>query len=213
MLNPDIYHQVLLQSDYNTLKKLCLTTNKTWCQNKAFWIEKLKYDHLPSLKDNNTVHEWLDYYRLMLRLKKRAERLLNLNKLEKHDPINPSTGRISITLFPEYNQFLINLLPDTLAKHVNDENDFSNLDIQLINHTYKLSYNLFFEDDTMISYDMTMNENDIIKLLISFFYFDPFVEVLDDESYPFELTDYNYATASFKEALRLQNREAYYEID
>lgn len=212
MLNSDIFHQVLLQSDYNTLRKLCLTTNKTWCQNKAFWIEKLEYDHLPILTNPTTVHEWLDYYRLMLRLKKRAEKLLTLNKIEKHDPMNPSTGRISITLFPEYNQFLINLLPDELVEHING-GDFSNLDILLINHTYKLSYNLFFEDDTMMSYDMTMNENDIIKLLITFFYFDPFVEMLDDESYPFELTDYNYECASFKEALRLQNREAYYKID
>src|SRR5947208_2278161 len=65
-LYDDIWYNILIQSDIETIENLCVTNKNAYkiCNNKSFWRNKFHNDGLPfdSQKQYNTVNEWIKEY-------------------------------------------------------------------------------------------------------------------------------------------------------
>lgn len=66
IIDYDIYYNILMHSDYKTIKNLCLTniTSIKVCDSKFFWNNKFIYDNIPILTSEKLTnrHEWINEY-------------------------------------------------------------------------------------------------------------------------------------------------------
>jgi len=192
-MNQDIYYNILLNSDYNTLKSACLINKNNACNDVYFWLKKFNYDHLPIPIDfkykyfNKTISEWLLLYKIMLDNQYKAIKLLKINQYEKYNRI--TTGLLSISLIEQYYNFIFDINTFGILNIYTKEeileqltNDLVRFEIQLLdNHRYKLSY-VVINDQDILNSIVTINENDLIYFLTLFFYYDENPEILDDQS-------------------------------
>ena len=86
-INYDVYYNLLIQSDYKTIKSLCLTntTSIKVCSDDFFWKNKFIYDDTPILaaKQLNNMGEWINEYINVNVAKNTADDIFKIWKLER----------------------------------------------------------------------------------------------------------------------------------
>jgi hypothetical protein len=183
----DLYHNVLLTSDIDTLQQLCVVNNavNSYCHDKFFWVEKFKHDNLPLPRELPTSYKlWVMLYKTMLMCKRTAINVLLINQIEKNRQVDPTTGVITVTLFDNYD--LNALLPQELLDKIEQPETeyFSFLIITLLeNGNYELTYVAqSMEQDTYVEFKYPMTYSTMVQFLTLMLYNDPNLEILDDRS-------------------------------
>lgn len=97
-MHKDTYYNLLLQSDYKTISRLCSTNKEinSICNQNSFWVDKMNYDQLPIY---TTVLNYKSYYFKISKLIDKVNNIFNL----------PYTTVLTIQLDYE-NQDLLSLL-------------------------------------------------------------------------------------------------------
>ncbi len=185
----DVFLVTMLNSNIDEVKTQCLT-NKTafnHCSHKDFWVEKFKHDRLPLLSSPSNINEWIKQYKLIQSFKYKAQEILMINKIESEREID------------QLNTIMLNLNENTyyLAKLLFDVEDYEldyAYDIIIKNNinNYEIFYNrIFYDDNILYQLKKSINYNEILTLLISVMYLDPHVEILDQNSDFWDVSDYH----------------------
>jgi hypothetical protein len=156
----DLYEQIMLDMDIDTLKSFC-STNKKVCLNFNFWVKKFKYDNLYIFTTNlpKTSFNWIKEYKKSLQATQIAEKILQ-----------KSTNVDSIILC-EINktnlEVLNNILPFNIHKNSMPIFDFTKYTIT----------DRDFVNDIIINYD---NLDQILYIFKRLIYYSPSVTLCDN---------------------------------
>lgn len=181
----DIIYEFTLRSDSMSLCILCLTNKYVYnlIYSNAFWVNKLKYEHLPlpyigdvwnlekyevHFRSNNypKTCTWINIYGEMLKARFVANRIIIINNVEKYAMFRPTTGEINIPI-----QGILNNDPYGLPLClINDYTNLSyylpnHLHIKLLDNTYIVEYKVFSED--YITKATETDEKTILLILTS----------------------------------------------
>lgn len=200
----EVYHNILLNADVETLRSLCFVDRdiaKT-CNNKYFWVEKFKYDLLP-LPVPTPKKLNIDEYEKMLMIKKEMFDLLLVNFIEKNRSnkvgiMSVTKGYIQIYVTKEYKKDIENLLPVRLlyiipenTELVDDSDEIEFISIIKIDSINDNIYDLKF-DKTYIDgngknlrFSMKCHKWEILEMLTAFKYYNENVEILDEHNMNF----------------------------
>lgn len=171
-------YNLLLQSDLNTIKKLCITNQQAnkICRDMSFWKNKYMNDY--PIYDNPV--NWKNEYIKMTNVIKEADNILTISNIEKENypyKDHATPGVIMLELQSRVN-YKVKFLGDKILNMVdkileNNEADVfaGMITITPINDKYELYYNFYDEDliidegiKTIIAY------KDVKKILIGAIY-------------------------------------------
>jgi len=199
MESGDTIYNILLNTDIDSLNELCFLNKTTHqhCQNKHFWIEKFKHDQLPMMHIlPKNIKEWINTYIVLKKSQDKMQLLLKVNQIESLMIHDPSPGLIIITLSIEHKELdmilpkkLLNVLPKDMSL-VDGMNDyFTYLELQLLkNNDYQLTFFIQpLEEDDRFGYDIILSFKETLDFLTLFYYYDPWLEILDYKSEAFIL--------------------------
>ena len=209
ILPEDMIYQIMVKSDINTLKKLCIVNkqNEKICQTEQFWKAKFHNDDLPFLKfiqyelkdyknafmfDNN-IKTWIKIYEEMKDAQKEAKEILLVNKIEKKRLNYKTKGIIMIDLTKQYEEIqLFYFLPKVLLdKIAEDDISLEKFDIQLLDaNNYNITLHIYnIETEEIITIESIVNEKvveDVLTLyLFNSFTFYDIPEIVDDRGFDF----------------------------
>lgn len=194
-INQDIMYNLLLQSDYNTLKELCLTNKVAVkiCQDDNFWRNKLVQDY-KLIKNKN----YKDTYIKAVKAEKCVNDILHMNRIEVNRFHKATDGIINIInneFYKSVPEFLekTGLSLDKKSKYRESIYEVSKIQFQLKNDKYICRIILYGESKYLsdaITLTVTIPFSRIKALLIYFVYeilFDEqeYLECVDDEGTPF----------------------------
>lgn len=191
MAEDDVYFNILLNSQIDTLRNLCLTQKNTalHCNNNYFWIKKFEHDNLPLLSDQNSISGWINEYKKVVNIQHKAANLLLVNDIERTRQYLSTNGTISISLDKEYDDYLNNILPPNLLKQLpyfSTPDSFTFIVLIPITNGYTMAYYiqpLGNEDHEVFAINSSYNE--ILNVIIKFLYYAPDIEILDELSNDF----------------------------
>ncbi len=89
-VNDDNIKDIMLLSDFKTMKSLCLTNKRysSICQDVKFWEQKIKLNHLLLLIEPKNVKEWRNYYERIENLTVYVNNVFNLLDFTTHEFLN-----------------------------------------------------------------------------------------------------------------------------
>lgn len=180
----DVLFNILLNSDMDTIKNLCINKNALMiCNDSYFWQEKFNIYHIPIMSKTlpTTMNEWIKEYEKVSNAHKEAINIYAINNIEAIRPLNTTDGMINISITTKINPRLIlderfgNWIVTVVLLAKNNNMIPFNQSIELkriTNDKYTFKYILKSRIDRRIT---TMNEIDctkeeIIKMLIQLLY-------------------------------------------
>lgn len=169
----DVMYEILLRSDYDTVKNYCQSHKTNLCNND-FWKNKCLYDY-PFL-NNYSIDNYKQEYKLLQKLYKDADNIVIISDMEKNIQyteieINPGIIVIHFLVSIDYKlPFLINYIPELNSTYGNLIAMIVN--IKPINNKYQLSYdfdNKDYSDEHNI--EIILSKQTIINILQEALYY------------------------------------------
>lgn len=187
MLSYDVLFRSLYDMDLMTLNSMIATNSNisNYCNTKQFWINKFKHDNITIYGDPQTVNDYVEQYKLMIKAKQEIGEQLNKNfnfieikfrtykyfdiwDIHNYDII-PNVLKLAI------NEKKLRVEKSLNTNFVPDKITIESMDREIFNVEYELlSSNPFCTIDTMV----TMKLSEIRKFLIDA----RFVELFRDDS-------------------------------
>ena len=158
---PEMDFEILIKLDIKSLNRYCRATNyeSSICNDHYFWMEKFKYDALPSYLIKNIPNhydDWLTLYRILKITSDSAKETLFVNNVEATRTDNNTTGIINIYR-----------IDSMILKNITNQIPLTNiLNVKLIyinDHLYHLKIN----DQTKY---IKINHNDVLNLMTNVYY-------------------------------------------
>lgn len=195
----DIFITTMLNSNIEEIKEQCFANRQIhrYCQGSYFWIEKFNHDRLPLLGElPKNINGWINRYNEILKLKHDAQDILMINQIESERSNNP----LKIIMIP-ITQNKYHLVKEFFKKDLDnyDEEFYKELDDDFnVNYMYDISIvnsldgiyekiytKINFESAEAIYINQGTDYNEILYLLISTMFKDPYYEILDQNSHQF----------------------------
>lgn len=162
-----ITRELLLYSDIDTIKSLCLTTRyNDFCNDYHFWLDKFEYDGLFVINKQNTLMGWINEYKRVTNAINKSEYILSL--VNKYDiGLNINQIMISNIRLPPIIKQLMGLYHSSIYNHniisINLSHDKSES-----KYPYKLTY--IFDN---IDYTLNYSYSELLQILTFLFYYYP----------------------------------------
>lgn len=176
----------MLNSNIDDIKDQCLSNKSAlqYCRGPHFWKEKFKHDNLPLLSLPKNINDWIKEYKLMQKYKYDAQDILMINKIESERTIDKLNIITVAIRKPAYRlaQQLFNL-------DIYSEDYFYDILIDNKITHYEMIFESFDKDDNRVEIKKPTNYNEILTLLTSVMYLDPYPEILDQNSDYFMLDE------------------------
>lgn len=187
-VHEDIMYNLLLQSNFKTIKFLCLTNKAASkiCNDNKFWEVKFVQEQLPLFNHELTPRE---LYMKTAKSIKDANDILYINKFEYNRPYNKTKGIISLFLSGEYEESDLPYLPKSFYSSLKNQFDdinsaylLSSIVLTYINDKYNLKCTVL-DQDTENFYDAEIEIDELIvkDILVKFLF--------DMNTHDFECTD------------------------
>ena len=97
----DILFKILLHSDINTIKNLCINKNAlTICNDSYFWQVKFNNHHIPIMSKTlpTAMNQWIIEYEKVSNAHIEAVNIYAINNIEAIRPLNTTDGMINISI-------------------------------------------------------------------------------------------------------------------
>lgn len=164
MLNRDIYQNVALYTDYETIKNLieCDDIFVDALDTDLFWEKKFKYERIPPIyQKHETVHEWIREYENISNIKGLVDKIMNRIVIDKCDTIALQNIKLS---------FLNIILTDHQIKYLLDgcKSRSGNYDLYIYSYNKFKSaklYVFFYSHLSAIAKNTKIKHDDILQIL------------------------------------------------
>jgi len=205
----DVYFNIALRSDLETLNNLCYIDKNISkvCDEQNFWIKKFERDSLPLPIKEPILNIYI--YEKILNIKNKISDILLVNFIEKNRTITNEHGLMSVATYDlhtdlkqEYSKDIEKLLPIELLHIIPDDIELIDIRDEDQRETFSiLSFSVINKNDYILNYEIlgtNRSENDkiftincnkrrLIEILTVFQYYDDEFTIEDDNNIDFSL--------------------------
>lgn len=194
--NKDIHYNILLHMDIKEINRYCKvnTAGQKMCNNKNFWINKIKYDDLPihlisDINMNTTKFDFIALYKLLEDVKFISETTLVVNSIEATRKELKTSGIINIDLIKQ--SYIKEVLPVDIFNQITVTSTFCRISLKYTNiDSYDINIYMseLGQDIFKNVYNGKINYDDTIYI-IQKSYFNTFIgntiAIMDDQRVSF----------------------------